>query len=71
MNGSINQALNRRKFLWLGSGLVSLTVGSIATGYYASQIEPQHLVLERRTVRLPHLSPALDGFRIALMSDSP
>jgi uncharacterized protein len=26
-------------------------------------------VLERRTIRLPHLSPALDGFRIALMSD--
>jgi uncharacterized protein len=69
MSGSIYQALNRRKFLWLGSGLVSLTVSSIATGYYASQIEPQHLVLERRTIRLPHLSPALDGFRIALMSD--
>ena len=26
-------------------------------------------MLERRTIRLPHLSPALDGFRIALMSD--
>ena len=61
--------MNRRKFLWLGSGLVGLTVSSIATGYYASHIEPQHLVLERRTIRLPHLSPASDGFRIALMSD--
>jgi uncharacterized protein len=38
-------------------------------GSYASQIEPHCLVLERRTIRLPRLSPGLDGFRIALMSD--
>jgi predicted MPP superfamily phosphohydrolase len=38
-------------------------------GGYANQIEPHHLVVEHRTIRLPHLSPALDGFRIALMSD--
>ena len=41
----------------------------MAAGAYANRIEPQHLVLERRTIRLPHLSLALDGFRIALMSD--
>jgi uncharacterized protein len=38
-------------------------------GGYANQIEPHHLVLERRTIRLPQLTSALDGFRIALMSD--
>jgi uncharacterized protein len=38
-------------------------------GGYANQIEPHHLVVERLTVRLPHLDPALNGFRIALMSD--
>jgi uncharacterized protein len=57
--------VNRRKFLWLGGALGS----SLAIGGYASGIEPHHLVVERRTIRLPHLSPALDGFRIALMSD--
>jgi uncharacterized protein len=38
-------------------------------GSYASQFEPHCLVLERCTIRLPRLSPALDGFRMALMSD--
>src|SRR5436309_12335466 len=58
--------MNRREFLWLGRGAL---VSAIAMGGYANQIEPHCLVLERRTIRLPHLSPALDGFRIALMSD--
>jgi uncharacterized protein len=48
--------------------LISAAVGSV-TGAYGSQIEPQRLVLEQRAIRLPDLSPALDGFRIALMSD--
>jgi predicted MPP superfamily phosphohydrolase len=61
--------VNRRRFLQLGGTLAGSAIGAIAVGAYASQIEPQHLVLERRTIRLPHLSPALDGFRIALMSD--
>jgi uncharacterized protein len=58
--------MNRREFLWLGGAAL---VSCMATGGYATQIEPCRLVLERRTIRLPHLSPALDGFRIALMSD--
>jgi uncharacterized protein len=41
----------------------------MTVGGYANQIEPHHLVVERRTIRLPHLSSALDGFHIALMSD--
>jgi len=60
------QILNRRKFLWLGGGALG---SGLAMGGYASQIEPQHLVLERRIIRLPHLKAALDGFRLALMSD--
>jgi uncharacterized protein len=62
--------VNRRKFLSLGgAALAGSAICTVAVGAYASQIEPQHLVLERRTIRLPCLSPALDGFRIALMSD--
>ena len=62
--------MNRRRFLQLGGGILAGSgIGAIAAGAYASLIEPQHLLLERRTIRLPHLSSALDGFRIALMSD--
>jgi uncharacterized protein len=58
--------MNRREFLWLwGGGFVSC----MATGAYANQIEPHRLVLERRSIRLPRLRLALDGFRIVLMSD--
>jgi len=64
------QTLNRRKFLQLGGGaLASSALGGMATVSYASLVEPQNLVLERRTIRLPHLSPALDGFRMVVMSD--
>jgi predicted MPP superfamily phosphohydrolase len=64
------QSVTRRKFLQLGGGtLAGSAVGAIAVCAYARLIEPQYLTLERRTIRLPHLSSALDGFRIALMSD--
>jgi predicted MPP superfamily phosphohydrolase len=62
-------SVNRREFIWLGGASLAGSAIAAIVGAYASQIEPQHLVLERRTIRLPHLSPALDGFRIALMSD--
>jgi uncharacterized protein len=61
--------MNRRRFLQLAGTLVGSALGCTAAGAYANQIEPRHLVLERRTIRLPRLTPALDGFRIALMSD--
>jgi uncharacterized protein len=58
--------VNRRSFFWLGG---SALVGGMTLGGYANQIEPHHLLVEHRTIRLPHLSSALDGFRMALMSD--
>jgi uncharacterized protein len=61
--------MNRRRFLQLAGTLAGSALGSMAVGAYANQIEPRHLVLERRTIRLPRLTPALAGFRIALMSD--
>jgi uncharacterized protein len=60
------QTVNRREFLWLGG---SALASCMATGVYASEIEPHRLVLERRSIRLPRLRQALDGFRIAIMSD--
>jgi predicted MPP superfamily phosphohydrolase len=53
-------------FLWLGGSEV---ISGMTVGGYVNRIEPHHLVVERRTIRLPHLSSALDGFHIALMSD--
>jgi uncharacterized protein len=65
MNG-----FSRRRFLRLGGGaLFSSVLAGTAALSYANLIEPQHLVLERRKIRLTHLDPALDGLRIALMSD--
>jgi uncharacterized protein len=58
--------VTRRKFLWLGG---SALISGMTAGGYANQLEPRHLVVERCTIRLPQLSPALDGFKIALMSD--
>jgi uncharacterized protein len=58
--------VNRRSFLWLAGGTL---VSSTAMGVYGSQIEPHCLILERRTIRLPRLAAALDGFRIVFMSD--
>ena len=58
--------MNRRKFIWLGGSALG---SGLAIGAYGSQVEPRHLVLERRVILLPHVSPALDGFRMVLMSD--
>jgi uncharacterized protein len=66
---SNKQQMNRRRFLQLDGTLTGSALSSIAAGADANQIEPRHLVLERRTIRLPRLTPALDGFQIALMSD--
>jgi hypothetical protein len=58
--------LNQRKSLWLGgSALVGSAFACMAAGAYRNQIEPHHRVAEKRPIRLPHLSPALDGFPIA------
>jgi predicted MPP superfamily phosphohydrolase len=63
-------SFTRRKFLRLGvETLLSSALAGTAALSHANLIEPQHLVLERRRIRLAHLDPALDGLRIALMSD--
>jgi predicted MPP superfamily phosphohydrolase len=61
--------MNRRRFLQLAGALTGSALGCMGAGAYANQIEPRHLVLERRSIRLLRLAPPLDGFRIALMSD--
>ena len=59
---------NRRRFIkrltWLGAG--ALGAGSLG---WASQVEPERIEITRRTLALPRLSPAFDGFTITQVSD--
>jgi predicted MPP superfamily phosphohydrolase len=55
----------RRLARW---GLAAVGVGA-ATLAYATQVEPTWLEVKRRDLLLPRLPPALDGLRIAHLSD--
>ena len=57
--------IDRRRFL--KSAVPAVTFG--ATGLYGTLIEPFQVVVERRVVRVPTLSPGLEGLRIVAMSD--
>jgi uncharacterized protein len=59
--------ITRRKFL-AGSVLAG-TAGAYGVATYSRHIEPQELSVEHRDIFLSRLSPELDGFKIALMSD--
>jgi uncharacterized protein len=59
--------LSRRKFL-TGS-LLAGTAGAYGLADYTRHIEPQELSVEHVEIFLPRISPDLDGFKIALMSD--
>src|SRR5205085_5902566 len=60
--------LGLRRFGWpLAIGLGGLGAASLA---YTRRIEPTHPTLERVTLRLPTLPPALDGLRIGQITDT-
>jgi predicted MPP superfamily phosphohydrolase len=63
-------SITRRAFLRFTAGAATLAtgVGGALVGY-AAGFEPNNLVLERRTVKLPKLPNAFDGFRIVLLTD--
>ncbi|HET9088578.1 MAG TPA: metallophosphoesterase [Acidobacteriaceae bacterium] len=63
MPGHLTTRLTRRRFLQLAG---ASSVGLLA---YAGEFERHHLEITHRTVRLARLSPALDGLRIAHLSD--
>ena len=68
MNEAVG-AMSRREFLKLGAlALASGVVGAGALGY-ARQVEPEWVEVTQRTLRLPRLDPAFDGFRLAHISD--
>ena len=62
--------VTRRNFLrWtLGAGLAAAAAGAGSVGY-AFALEPGWLAVERVTVRVPGLPPALDGLTVAHLSD--
>jgi uncharacterized protein len=47
----------------------ALAAAGAAVAAYAALVEPRRLVTVRRTIALPHWPPALDGYRVALLSD--
>jgi len=60
--------LGLRRFGWpLAAGLGGLAAASLA---YIRRFEPTHPTLERVTLRLPTLPPALDGLRIGQITDT-
>ena len=61
-------ALGLRRFGWpLAAGLGALGAASLV---YVRRFEPTHPTLERVTLRLPTLPPALDGLRIGQITDT-
>ncbi len=62
--------MNRRRFLKLGGGSVVAGIAGVAgLCGYARYIEPERVVLEKVTLRLPALPDELHGFKIVLLSD--
>ncbi|WP_420643719.1 metallophosphoesterase [Candidatus Leptofilum sp.] len=58
--------LTRRGFLkWTGGAVL----GGLAGAGYVTQVEPEWLVVERQTVRLPNLPADMDGYKIVQLSD--
>ncbi len=55
--------ITRRRFLQLSG------VGAAGLLAYAGLYDPHHLEITHRTIELSRLSPALDGLRIAQLSD--
>jgi predicted MPP superfamily phosphohydrolase len=69
-SGEASQRVSRRKFLRWALGVPLATAAAAAGGAgYAYGIEPDWLAIEQVTVRVPDLPPALDGLRIAHLSD--
>jgi uncharacterized protein len=63
-------SLTRRQFLRIAGGLgIAAGIPGAAEVGYATRIEPRHVVMEERPIRLPRLPTAFEGFRIALFSD--
>src|SRR5271165_7560694 len=63
-------SISRRAFLRFTAGAATLATGlGGAMVAYAAGLEPNDLVLERKTVKLLKLPNAFDGFRIVLLTD--
>ncbi|RME72124.1 MAG: metallophosphoesterase [Chloroflexi bacterium] len=62
--------VNRRKFLKLTTaGLAGGLLSTVGGYLYSTRLEANLLTIERVAIRLPHLPPALEGFRIVQLSD--
>ncbi|MBN1267181.1 MAG: metallophosphoesterase [Anaerolineales bacterium] len=62
--------MNRRSFLKsCGTLILGTTLAGLGGGVYSTLLEPEWLAVERISISLKHLSPALHGLRLAQLSD--
>ncbi len=65
-----NMRVSRRRFLQIAGGVgLSVALPGAAELGYATRLEPLRVLLEERSIRIPKLPTAFEGFRIALFSD--
>src|SRR5579859_178812 len=66
----IDNHFKRRKFLEASALTVaSMGVVGVGTYYYSTAIEPAWFDTTYLTLRLPHLTPAFQGYRLVQISD--
>jgi uncharacterized protein len=63
------RVLTRRDFCRLGGLGLATSLTGLTGVFYSSDIEPNDIVVERKTIRLERLPARFDGFTIALLSD--
>ncbi len=68
MKESTGTKISRRRFLAMGGLAVMGTVAASAT-YFAANDESQDIVVEKVTIPIKNLHPALEGFTISQMAD--
>ncbi len=68
MNVSTKTKISRRRFLAMG-GLAVMGTVAASSLYFSAHDESQDIVVERVTIPIKNLHPALEGFTIAQMAD--
>jgi predicted MPP superfamily phosphohydrolase len=62
--------ISRRQFLQIAGGLgIAVGIPSAVEFGYATRIEPRHVGIEERPIRIARLPTSFEGFRIVLFSD--
>ena len=62
--------MTRRDFLKMGTGFgIATGLTGLAAALYSAGVEPNDVLIERRTIHLRRLPARFDGFKVVLLSD--